>query len=179
MSYNLHCSERENGTKRKNVRLAQLDRAFGYGPKGRGFESSNARYPQTDVWGFLFAGKHEECSMKLKKVYKTLAVTLALSVTFPSGFHMNQNGKQAAHVHAAGLEEGNTETSELATTAETEKTTAQESSEPATEPATGSGSSEAPTEPATESSEPVTEPGSSEPVTEPGKQRAFHGAGKQ
>ena len=26
-----------------NVRLAQLDRAFGYGPKGRGFESSNAR----------------------------------------------------------------------------------------------------------------------------------------
>ena len=168
MSYNLHCSERENGTKRKNVRLAQLDRAFGYGPKGRGFESSNARYPQTDVWGFLFAGKHEECSMKLKKVYKTLAVTLALSVTFPSGFHMNQNGKHAAHVHAAGLEEGNTETSELATTAETEKTTAQESSEPVTEPATGSGSSEAPTEPATESSEPVTEPGSSEPVTEPG-----------
>ena len=27
----------------QNVRLAQLDRAFGYGPKGRGFESSNAR----------------------------------------------------------------------------------------------------------------------------------------
>ena len=27
----------------KFVRLAQLDRAFGYGPKGRGFESSNAR----------------------------------------------------------------------------------------------------------------------------------------
>ncbi len=26
------------------VRLAQLDRAFGYGPKGRGFESSNARF---------------------------------------------------------------------------------------------------------------------------------------
>ena len=25
------------------MRLAQLDRAFGYGPKGRGFESSNAR----------------------------------------------------------------------------------------------------------------------------------------
>ena len=25
------------------VRLAQLDRAFGYGPKGRGFESSNPR----------------------------------------------------------------------------------------------------------------------------------------
>ncbi len=25
-----------------NVRLAQLDRAFGYGPKGREFESSNA-----------------------------------------------------------------------------------------------------------------------------------------
>ena len=27
----------------QNVRLAQLDRAFGYGPKGREFESSNAR----------------------------------------------------------------------------------------------------------------------------------------
>ena len=26
------------------VGVAQLDRAFGYGPKGRGFESSNARY---------------------------------------------------------------------------------------------------------------------------------------
>ncbi len=26
------------------MRLAQLDRAFGYGPKGRGFESSSARY---------------------------------------------------------------------------------------------------------------------------------------
>ncbi len=28
---------------KKCVRLAQLDRAFGYGPKGREFESSNAR----------------------------------------------------------------------------------------------------------------------------------------
>ena len=28
----------------QQVRLAQLDRAFGYGPKGRGFESSNARW---------------------------------------------------------------------------------------------------------------------------------------
>ena len=27
----------------QHVGLAQLDRAFGYGPKGRGFESSNAR----------------------------------------------------------------------------------------------------------------------------------------
>ena len=27
----------------QHVRLAQLDRAFGYGPKGRGFESSSAR----------------------------------------------------------------------------------------------------------------------------------------
>ena len=27
-----------------NVRLAQLDRAFGYGPKGRGVESSSARF---------------------------------------------------------------------------------------------------------------------------------------
>ena len=29
------------------MRLAQLDRAFGYGPKGRGFESSNARLKLT------------------------------------------------------------------------------------------------------------------------------------
>ncbi len=28
----------------QDVRLAQLDRAFGYGPKGREFESSNAQY---------------------------------------------------------------------------------------------------------------------------------------
>ncbi len=28
----------------RHVGLAQLDRAFGYGPKGRGFESSNPRY---------------------------------------------------------------------------------------------------------------------------------------
>ena len=31
---------------KRDVRLAQLDRAFGYGPKGRGFESSNARYSE-------------------------------------------------------------------------------------------------------------------------------------
>ena len=29
--------------RQEHVRLAQLDRAFGYGPKGREFESSNAR----------------------------------------------------------------------------------------------------------------------------------------
>ena len=34
--YNIICSL-------GHVRLAQLDRAFGYGPKGREFESSNAR----------------------------------------------------------------------------------------------------------------------------------------
>ncbi len=35
-AYNIYCSL-------GHVRLAQLDRAFGYGPKGREFESSNAR----------------------------------------------------------------------------------------------------------------------------------------
>lgn len=40
-------SDKQRVLKRqKNVRLAQLDRAFGYGPKGRGFESSNARYDE-------------------------------------------------------------------------------------------------------------------------------------
>lgn len=33
------------------VRLAQLDRAFGYGPKGRGFESSNARWYVQHIFG--------------------------------------------------------------------------------------------------------------------------------
>lgn len=119
--------------------------------------------------------------MKLKKVYKTLAVTIALSVTAPSGFTMDHNEKHTAHVHAAGLESGDAETSEttgLATAAETE-TAAQEpvSSEPATEPNTGTsepatGSTEPATDPSgTEpGSEPATEPGtgSSEPTTEPG-----------
>ena len=37
-------SDKQRVLKRqRNVRLVQLDRAFGYGPKGRGFESSNAR----------------------------------------------------------------------------------------------------------------------------------------
>ena len=36
LAYNKICSK-------EHVRLAQLDRAFGYGPKGREFESSNAR----------------------------------------------------------------------------------------------------------------------------------------
>ena len=40
-------SDKQRVLKRqRNVRLAQLDRAFGYGPKGRGFESSNARYSE-------------------------------------------------------------------------------------------------------------------------------------
>lgn len=107
--------------------------------------------------------------MKLKKVYKTLAVTIALSVTAPSGFTMDHNEKHTAHVHAAGLESGDAETSEttgLATAAETE-TAAQEpvSSEPATEPNTGT--SEPATEPATGSTEPATDPSGTEPGASP------------
>ena len=33
----------------QHVRLAQLDRAFGYGPKGRGFESSSARLKKKEI----------------------------------------------------------------------------------------------------------------------------------
>ena len=46
LQYNQYCSEghKEIRKKQRHVRLAQLDRAFGYGPKGRGFESSNARW---------------------------------------------------------------------------------------------------------------------------------------
>ena len=42
-----------------DVRLAQLDRAFGYGPKGREFESSNARErkPCMYMQGFLLYRK--------------------------------------------------------------------------------------------------------------------------
>ena len=36
------------------MRLAQLDRAFGYGPKGREFESSNAQYKALLAIGVLF-----------------------------------------------------------------------------------------------------------------------------
>ncbi len=45
-----------------SVRLAQLDRAFGYGPKGRGFESSSARWflrggnaDKTGISAFFFS----------------------------------------------------------------------------------------------------------------------------
>ena len=41
IEYNTLCCE---GNLQRDVRLAQLDRAFGYGPKGREFESSSARY---------------------------------------------------------------------------------------------------------------------------------------
>ena len=34
--------------------LAQLDRVFGYGPKGRGFESLTARKTVTDCHGLFF-----------------------------------------------------------------------------------------------------------------------------
>ena len=38
-----------------HVRLAQLDRAFGYGPKGREFESSNAQHKKSIPFsGVLF-----------------------------------------------------------------------------------------------------------------------------
>ena len=42
---------------RIRVCLAQLDRAFGYGPKGRGFESSNTRFESTlrDQGAFLIS----------------------------------------------------------------------------------------------------------------------------
>ena len=40
MHYTSFCCERQV---QQHVRLAQLDRASGYGPEGRGFESSSAR----------------------------------------------------------------------------------------------------------------------------------------
>ena len=49
-------SDKQRVLKRqRNVRLAQLDRAFGYGPKGRGFESSNARMKPLELFQRLFS----------------------------------------------------------------------------------------------------------------------------
>ena len=51
-----------------DVCLAQLDRAFGYGPKGRGFESSNTRFlerskvlEKSRVFGFFVFGSNPVC----------------------------------------------------------------------------------------------------------------------
>ena len=44
LRYNRFCCEgHKTETKHSNVRVAQLDRASGYGPEGREFESSRAR----------------------------------------------------------------------------------------------------------------------------------------
>ncbi len=43
MQYNKFCCETVTQLQNSNVGVAQLDRAFGYGPKGRGFESSRPR----------------------------------------------------------------------------------------------------------------------------------------
>ena len=48
--------------------LAQLDRAFGYGPKGRGFESSSTRLKHLySVGAFLFHEKFLWISYEIKK----------------------------------------------------------------------------------------------------------------
>ena len=59
------------------MRLAQLDRAFGYGPKGRGFESSSARLDRgsQNTVVFLFAGWGgfpKASEKQLKKVKKVV-----------------------------------------------------------------------------------------------------------
>ena len=61
----------------QNVCLAQLDRAFGYGPKGRGFESSNTRefvylhriectYTEEGLANAMFAGPFELLTLHCK-----------------------------------------------------------------------------------------------------------------
>ena len=59
MQYNKFCCEtvtQLHSYKTANVGVAQLDRAFGYGPKGRGFESSRPRLKalQREVLFFYF-----------------------------------------------------------------------------------------------------------------------------
>ena len=51
----------------QDVRLAQLDRAFGYGPKGREFESSNARMKVPE--GQRKALHRLECFFSVKTQY--------------------------------------------------------------------------------------------------------------
>ena len=41
---NITESPEESGTKQKDACVAQLDRASGYGPEGRGFESCRTHY---------------------------------------------------------------------------------------------------------------------------------------
>ena len=69
--------------KQRHVCLAQLDRAFGYGPKGRGFESSSAR---------------------TKNLQISLQVFLLCRLSFSgNGFIMNEAhrwGKGNLHSHA-------------------------------------------------------------------------------
>ena len=43
LPYRFDSGRRHSESSIKYVRVAQLDRAFGYGPKGREFESSHAR----------------------------------------------------------------------------------------------------------------------------------------
>ena len=46
-----------------DVCLAQLDRAFGYGPKGRGFESSSARFTESRFFLVLFFCNKKELAL--------------------------------------------------------------------------------------------------------------------
>ena len=55
MHYTSFCCERQV---QQHVRLAQLDRASGYGPEGRGFESSCARQRQIERFVFFWFARH-------------------------------------------------------------------------------------------------------------------------
>ena len=66
------------------VGVAQLDRAFGYGPKGREFESSRPRYggkpkENADPWkqGFAFfcIHKYKRVASKHKKIESALKIS--------------------------------------------------------------------------------------------------------
>ncbi len=52
------------------MRLAQLDRAFGYGPKGRGFESSQRTYEASGIVPEAFI----LCFGNRRKIVLTLVV---------------------------------------------------------------------------------------------------------
>ncbi len=68
----------------KDVRIAQLDRASGYGPEGRGFESFCARCPGEHP-GFSFSGGAMHYHKSMKKLIFPLLLSLILSLILMVG----------------------------------------------------------------------------------------------
>ena len=73
------------------MRLAQLDRAFGYGPKGRGFESSIARYCE------------DKCPRFFVVLIKALYTILRFHYSFILRYYVCSNLYEKAFIIKANL----------------------------------------------------------------------------